>query len=163
MSHVIFQATNVDGGVQLCCNVVGYQFPEIAHDDWCQVCVDVRQGEDSFHKIDPALDATDLRSIRDWFSALARNNLPRFALLSFVEPCLSFEFLGCNDAGVRFAIHLGAELKPNFQLKQLSYESKKWGIVFHLEPWRLAAVVTMLEEASGIFPPRRTMPPSGDP
>ena len=104
MSHTIFQATNVDGGVQLRVGVVSYQFPQLAADDWCQVSVEVRQGERAFHKIDPALEATELCSIRDWFSALASNNVPRYAQLGFVEPCLSFELLERHDEGVRFAV-----------------------------------------------------------
>ena len=113
----MFDAVNVDGAVQLAFGVTGYEFPD-AVDDWCLVRVAIRQGGDPYEAVDPALEATELPRIADWFRALADDRLPRHATLGFTEPCLAFEFLARDDAGVRFAVHLCGELRPPFPLRQ---------------------------------------------
>src|SRR5688572_14130589 len=92
IQSTMLNAINIDRGVQLQCSVIGYQFPNTPDDDWCLVRVAVRQGLRSFEKVDPALEAHDLLKVRNWFRALAELRLPRVAHLTFVEPCLSFEF-----------------------------------------------------------------------
>ena len=154
----MFNATNVDDSVHLQCEIVGYQFPDTPGDDWCLVRVLARHTQKSFEKVDPALEATDLLRIRDWFRSLAADRLPRFAHLTFIEPCLSFQFLATDSAGVRFAVHLGAELRPSFKLCQLSCVTDEWGVVFHLDAERLAAVVAAVEGAIERFPTRDRRP-----
>jgi hypothetical protein len=153
----MFDAVNVDGGVHLAFGVAGYEFPDTA-DDWCLVRVAVRQGAESFDAADPAIEATELPAIRDWFRALAADRLPRYACLSFTEPCLAFEFLARDDAGVRSVVCLSAELRPPFPLRQLGYEDAEWGVVFHLSPERLGAVASAVEATLGRFPARRPRP-----
>jgi hypothetical protein len=150
----VLDAMNVDGSVQLRCEIVGYQFPDIPDDDWCFVRVTVRQAQESFEKTDPALEATDLPRIRDWFQALAADRLPRFARLTFIEPCLGFEFLARDAAGVRFSVRLGAELRPGFELRQLGCATSEWAVVFHLDAERLAAVAAAVDLAVRAFPVR---------
>ena len=150
----MFDAVSLDDGVHLAFGVIGYEFPDMA-DDWCHVRVAVRQGAESFQAVDPALEATELPAIRDWFRALAADRLPRYATLSFTENCLAFEFLARDDAGVRFAVHLCGELRPPFSLRQFTYEDAEWHIVFHFTPERLAAVAAAAEATLGRFPARR--------
>jgi hypothetical protein len=150
----MFDATNVDAHVHLRCEIAGYQFPATLDDDWCLVRVSVRQGQDHFERVDPALEANDLIRIRDWFRALAADRLPRYAHLGFIEPCLGFEFLARDDAGVRFAVLLSHELRPHFQLRQLGAVSDDWIVVFHLDPARLAAVAAAIDAAIARFPVR---------
>jgi hypothetical protein len=150
----MFDAVSMDGGVHLAFGVTGYEFPDIA-DDWCLVRVAVRQGGESFEAVDPAIEATELPAIRDWFRALAADRLPRYATLGFTEPCLAFEFLARDDAGVRFAVHLCGELRPRFPLRQLGFEDAEWRVVFHFTPVRLGAVAASAEAALGQFPVRR--------
>lgn len=110
----MFDAANVEDHVHLRCEVVGYQFPATADDDWCLVRVSVRQGQDMFERVDAALEAGELVSMRNWFRALSEDRLPRVARLEFTEPCLSFEFLARDENGVRFAVNLDAELRTLF-------------------------------------------------
>ena len=85
---------------------------------------------------------------------LATDRLPRYATLSFTEPCLALEFLARDDAGVRFAVHLCGKLRPPFPLRQLGCGDRDWHIVFYCTPERLAAVAASAEATSGRFPPR---------
>ena len=149
--NTILDALNIDGGVHLQCSVAGYQFPKKLHDDWCFVRVAIRQGSRVFEKIDPALEAHDLSRIRNWFRALADLRLPRVAHLTFVEPCLGFEFLGHDEHGVRFAVHLGAELRPPFSLEQLSEISKEWVVVFRFDAQQLADVASAVDTLCETF------------
>lgn len=151
----MFDAANIEGRVHLRCEVVGYQLPATLDDDWCVVRVSVRQGQALFERVDAALEASELVEIRDWFRALAVDRLPRYAHLSFTEPCLGFEFLARDDAGVRFAVHLGHELRPPFALEQLGGVDDEWIVVFHLSAPRLTAVADAVEAAIARFPTRR--------
>lgn len=145
---------NVDGQVRLACEVVRYQFPALRTDNWCVVRLEVSQGKRSYVKEDPALETQDLVRLREWFQCLAEDRLPRYAHLTFVEPCLSFEFLGKDDAGVRFSVHLSAELRPDFRLKQLSLSTRSWQVVFHLGAEALGAIVERIEASVRRFPVR---------
>jgi hypothetical protein len=145
---------DIDGSVHVRCDVTAYQFSTSRADDWCLVRVVVAQGADSFEKVDPALEAGDILRIRDWFRALAEDRLPRYAHLDFIEPCLSFEFLGATSEGVRLAVHLGAELRPPFPLRQLSHVSDDWAVVFVLASAQLHAVADACEEAGRRLPVR---------
>lgn len=150
----MFDAANVNSVAHLAISVTGYEFPDAA-DDWCLVRVSVRHGGESFEAVDPALEATELPRIADWFRALANDRLPRYATLSFTEPCLAFEFLARDDAGVRFAVQLSGELRPPFPLHQFGSQDSDWHIVFHCTPERLAAVTASAEATSSQFPARR--------
>jgi hypothetical protein len=145
---------NVDDRVHLKCHVVGYEFPEKRDDNWCLVRVEVRQDSESFEKVDPALEATELLLLRDWFRCLANDRLPRYANLTFTEPCLGFEFLARDAVGVRFAVHLDFELKPDFPLRQLSYSTNDWQVVFHLSFDRLTVLLDSIEATILKFPVR---------
>jgi hypothetical protein len=116
----MLDALDVDSRIHLICRVVGYQFPDDQDDNWCLVRVEVDRDGKTFEKVDPALETPDLIVIQDWFRALANDQLPRYAHLTFTEPCLSFEFIAKTDAGIRLAVQLSHELRSGFPLKQLS-------------------------------------------
>jgi hypothetical protein len=118
---------------------LGLELVALTHNEQRRRVV-VQQGSRSFEKVDPALEAHDLQRIRNWFRALAELRLPRVAHLTFIVPCLSFDFLASNERGVRFAVHLGAELRPPFPLEQLEMVDKDWAIVFCFDPQQLAAI-----------------------
>lgn len=150
----MLKATSVGGGVELQCSVVGYQFPESPRDDWCLVKVELEQGAESFEKQDPALEAPDLLTVRDWFDCLSAHRLPRRAHLGFIEPCLAFEYISRNEQGVRFGLRLGAELTPPFPLRQFGEPTTDWRIVFELSATALCTVVAELDTAIARFPRR---------
>lgn len=147
-------AKSVGGGVDFQCSVIGYEFPDSAGDDWCLLKVSVAQGADAFERIDPAIEAPDLVKMRDWFDCLSTGRLPRRAHLSFVEPCISFDFLARSDAGIRFGIHLGAELTPPFPLQQFGESIDEWHVVFELPPAAIAEIVVQIDAAIARFPAR---------
>ncbi len=150
----MLRAASVGGGVQFRCAIVGYQFPESQADDWCLVEVALEQGPDTFQTVDPALEAADLLRVRDWFHCLATERLPRRAHLSFIEPCLGFEYISRSDAGIRLGVHLAAELAPPFPLTQFSATSRQWQIVFELDSSSLLGVVAELDDTIRRFPIR---------
>ncbi|MEQ9501570.1 MAG: hypothetical protein RIT81_32165 [Deltaproteobacteria bacterium] len=146
--------TNVEGSVHLKCEVVGYESPEEARDDWCTVSVDVRQNEHRFMKRDPALEATDLARIRQWFRCLADDRLPPSAHLGFTEPCIRFQFLARGHDTVRFAIHLDHELRPSFPLEQFESNSNDWIVVFRATFSELSDLADAVGRAALKFPAR---------
>ena len=143
----MFKLSNVENKVGLELSVEGYQFPESPKDDWCFVKVIVRQGKDTFETVDPALEATELHGILEWFRCLSERKLPRYARLCFTEPCLEFEFLACTNSSVRISIHLSHELKPNFDLKQFGLPPSEWSVVFELRENEFNKVISGIEKA----------------
>ena len=109
---------NVEDKVELELAVEGYQFPDSPQDDWCMVKAVVRQGDELYEAVDPALETTEIVGILEWFKCLSEHRLPRFGHLTFTEPCIEFEFLACEDELVRISINLSNELQPGFDLKQ---------------------------------------------
>jgi len=143
----MFNLLNVENKVELELSVENYQFPDSPKDDWCFVKTVVKQGDDTFEVIDPALETTELLSMLEWFRCLAGRKLPRYARLSFTEPCLEFEFLACRGDSVRIAINLSHEMKPNFDLKQFGLPPSEWKVVFELEKNDFDKVIPGIEAA----------------
>lgn len=150
----MFKLSNVENKVALELAIEGYQFPDSPKDDWCLVKVIVKQGEDTFEAVDPALETTELLRVIEWFRCISRRKLPRYARLSFTEPCLEFKFLACTDDAVRISIHLSHELKPNFKLKQLGLSLSKWNVVFELGENEFNEIISGIEAALQRFPVR---------
>ncbi len=131
---------NVDGNVEFTCEVIGYQFPGNNNDDWCFLKVTIKQEGEQCELVDPALEATELVQLENWFTCLAEKRLPKYAHLTFTEPCVSFEFLANRDSVVRIAVHLGHELTPSFKLKQFRAESSDWKIVFEIDEGQFESI-----------------------
>ncbi|MEM8561045.1 MAG: hypothetical protein AAGF57_02365 [Pseudomonadota bacterium] len=141
----MFKLLNVENRVELALSIEGYQFPDSPKDDWCFVKVIVNQDNNSFEAIDPALETTDLLRTLEWFRCLAKRKLPRYARLSFTEPCLEFEFLACKEYSVRISGRLSRELKPNFDLKQFGLPPSEWKVVFELGANEFEKVISGIE------------------
>ena len=150
----MFNLINTDGNVELICDVVGYQFPDDMDDNWCLLKVSVIHLDNTCELIDPALETTELIQLLEWFSCLAGNGFPKCLYLSFIEPCISFEFLAIERNFVRIAIHLKGELKPSFKLKQLESESNTWSLIFDLGEGELEQVVAGINAATQHYPVR---------
>jgi len=150
----MLELKNMEGHVSIKCEIVSYEFPENPADDWCLLRVKIKQGENAFEKVDPALEARDVAQLYNWFKSLSENRLPRFAHLEFTEPCISFEFLACKNERVRFSINLSHELKPNFELEQFNSSNTDWCIVFELNTDGFSEVLKGIERTINKYPSR---------
>ena len=150
----MLELKNVENKVLVSLSICGYQFPEDKADDWCLVKASISQGKELFEKVDPALETHELFELHSWFKALSENRLPRYSLLSFTEPCLSFEYLSFSDDIVRFGINFSNELKPNFELNQFNSTSKNWNVVFGYKLCELASIAASIENTCKSYPVR---------
>ena len=146
--------TNIDNKVQLGLSITGYEFPEQPGDNWLMIMVTVAQAEKVFESADPALQTTDLVDLHDWFECLSSNRLPRYSRLTFIEPCLEFEFLAREESTVRIAIKLNHELKPAFNLEQFGRASENWSIVFNIGKSEFSGILKSLSLAIQQYPIR---------
>ena len=142
---IMFKLQNVENRVALELLIEGYQFPDVADDDWCLVRAVVTQGDDVFEVVDPALETTDIIRILDWFKCLAARKLPRSGKLSFIEPCLTFEFLACREDAVRISISLSHEMKPDFVMRQFGLKTSDWKVVFELGNEQFNKIIADIE------------------
>lgn len=145
---------NVDKNVKVKCDIVGYQFPDNFKDNWCLLRVEIKQGDQVFEKVDPALEANELIELCEWFKCLSNNRLPRYAKLTFAEPCLSFEFLACSNNHVRISVELSHELKPEFELEQFNTKHSEWIIVCELDSKDFEKVIKCIEATIDLYPIR---------
>jgi len=150
----MFNLKNTENDIELDLRIVGYQFPDALEDNWCLLKAAVRQGEKFIDISDPALEADDIVSILSWFVRLSEHKLPRFGLLSFIEPCIEFEFLACDKYSVRISVNLNNEMKPNFELSQFGITSNNWNIVFDLNEDDFKSIIAGIEEAMQQYPVR---------
>jgi len=123
---------NVENNIELSLEIVDYQFPESDKDDWCLLKATIKQENERCELVDPSLETTELVQLLRWFSSLSEGRLPRYAHLTFTEPCISFKYLAFTGEVVRIAIELGHELKPSFQMKQFGRKYEGWSMVFEL-------------------------------
>ncbi|WP_444901475.1 hypothetical protein ACJJIG_18585 [Microbulbifer sp. SSSA007] len=150
----MFKLSNVENRVDLELSIEGYQFPDSPTDDWCFVRILVKQDDDTYEVIDPALEATELHCILKWFRCLSERKLPRYAQLTFTEPCLEFKFLACTDSSVRVSICLSHELKPSFDLKQFGLSASDWSVVFELGDSEFNRIISDIEKTLLRYPIR---------
>ena len=150
----MFELSNVENKLDFKCQIIGYQFPDSKRDDWCLLKLKVKQGEHYFEQTDPAIETTELERLYDWFKCLSERRLPRFARLSFTEPCISFEFLACTDDSIRISINLSHELKPEFELNQFGFCNNDWKIVFNLDEENISKILENIRQTLELFPVR---------
>jgi hypothetical protein len=150
----MIELINVDGLVSIGIEITGYQFPDDPRDDWCLVKISAKQGDKSFERIEPALEASELVRLHLWLKALSEYRLPRFANLCFTEPCISFQFLAYVDDQVRFSISLSDELRPIFPLEQLGVISEDWTVVFDFAEGDFSKALSGVSEAMNRLPIR---------
>ncbi len=93
----MIELNNIENNVRLKCDIVGYEFPDNLEDNWCILRVEVKQENQTFVRVDPALETTELVELYEWFESISKNRLPQYAQLTFTEPCISIEFLACKN------------------------------------------------------------------
>ncbi len=150
----MFKLKNIEKNIELALEVVGYQFPESEIDDWCLLKATLEQENESCELVDAAIEITELVQLLRWFSSLSEGRLPRYAHLTFTEPCISFKFLAFTNDVVRIAIELGHELKPSFQMKQFGRKSEAWSVVFELDNTAFNKIRSGIQGALERFPIR---------
>lgn len=152
----MFTLINVENIIELSLEIVGYQYPEINKDDWCLLKAIIKQENERCELVDPSLEATELVQLLDWFSSLSEGRLPRYAHLTFTEPCISFKYLAFTGDVVRIAIVLGHELTPSFKMKQFGKKSEAWSVVFELNGLAFNKILSGIKGALERWPIRGT-------
>lgn len=142
---------NIEGSVDVELSVIDYESVD-ATLDWCLVKASVVQGKRKFETTFPALAASELEGLLDWFKRLSQFKLPRFASKSFTEPCIEFQFLSCDFGVVGVSLLLAYEMKPNFKLRQFGRLTNDWTIVFELDSEDFTRIISNIESTMEQFP-----------
>lgn len=135
--------------------VAGYQFPHLANQeydaDWLIVSVQVRHPRGAWNKTDPCLLTWELAELTEWFERIADNN-PHHSNIDFMEPELSFEWLGEQRNTLR--VHLNYSLRPSWSSYHGPNEEKDFFVEFAVSADDLRTVVTSLRAEIARFPVR---------
>ena len=111
---MIFKGTN-NQSVEL--GIVNYQFPDSRDKDWdgnwLNIFLKVKSDFGDWQTIDPALTTWEVQEIIDWLTSLSNNEKPKWTLLEFTEPNLSFELKNAFLGDLKeFRICFDLEFRP---------------------------------------------------
>ena len=115
--NLVVNLTTADSKIDFKCKVMGYQFPEITDtydSNWINLNVEFKGDGKSINETMGFLEYWDLDFIYRWFEALSKLQLPFTVYLGFLEPDISFRYIGCNNDSVTINIELRWHLDPNF-------------------------------------------------
>lgn len=151
----VLKFSDSENNIELELSIVGYQFPSDSTDNWCLLKASISQVDNIFVVNDPALEAMDLVAILNWFRCLSNRQLPRYGTLTFTEPCITFEFLACQENSVRIAISLSNEMQPDFKFKQFGIVLVDCSLCFDLDSNDFTQIIKNLEALIKLYPTRR--------
>ena len=151
----IINFSDLKNDIRLELTVVGYQFPDESLDNWCLLNATISQENNVFVVNDPAIEAIDLVNILDWFKCIHNRQLPRYATLTFIEPCIEFNFIACCESYVRIAISLNNEMQPDFKFKQFGITLENCNLCFDLNLNDFNLIISNLESLVQLYPFRR--------
>ena len=95
--------------------IAGYEMPgcnDYEDGNWLEVTFDIKSKFGNWSVTDSCLTTEELIEIRDWLQQMATSGAPLFDDLMFLEPCLSFEFIGNDNGDAKFRIIFEGELRP---------------------------------------------------
>jgi len=130
--NMLVKLTTADDKIDFECKVMGYQFPEITDtydSNWINLNVKFKGDGKSINETMGFLEYWDLDSIYKWFGALSKRRLPFTVYLGFLEPDISFRYIGYDNDSVTINIELRWHLDPNFD----SYDEINAESVFILQ------------------------------
>ncbi|HOF35036.1 MAG TPA: hypothetical protein PK624_13555 [Spirochaetota bacterium] len=135
--------------------IIGYQFPADENgyydSNWLQIMLNADDGKTVWSKIDPSLLTIELIKAAAWFRDLSDGRNPVSQILSFIEPCLSFEY-SLREGMCLLSVRFTSELSP------FSKESDSLYIVeLELSKAELADIAGQFECEFLKFPPRGEM------
>ena len=97
--------------------IINYQFPNEIDDDWdnnwLNIYLEVKSDVGNWQTIDPSLTTWEVNELIDWFNTLSKDELPKYLMLRFTEPNLSFELLDNKSKSLKlFRINFNLESRP---------------------------------------------------
>lgn len=133
--------------------ITGYEFQNTTgdiDDDWLLVYLNVKSLLGNWQTIDSSLLTWELAHLIDWFKDLAANRNLKHEELEFLEPNLSFEFLGNEDADHKnFRIKFDLESRP-----QSAKDDEEYFVDFSVDKPELERIANSLELELRKFPQR---------
>ncbi|MDA1904561.1 PadR family transcriptional regulator [Bacillus cereus] len=79
--------------------------------NWLIIKVKLSEGNKVFETMDPFLQTSELQNMKEWFQTLPN---PTYTRLDFIEPNLSFEFIGEKEETFQIIVRLSIELNPSW-------------------------------------------------
>ena len=80
---------------------------------------------------------------------MSEAKLPSWAVISFIEPCISFKFNSYRNGIVQFIIYLSHELRPPFKTSIIDIDSEDFFIHFNQTNSELKIIAEDLEKGLG--------------
>ncbi|PFD39187.1 PadR family transcriptional regulator [Bacillus cereus] len=134
--------------VALHLEVVKYQFKDAKDEcdrNWLIVKAKLSEENKVFETMDPFLQTTDLQYMINWFQSLPN---PTYNELDFIEPNVTFEFIGEKDGEFHIVIRLSQELNPSW-CKEEEYEFS-----IGIKQEDIENIIRSIEEQQREFPKR---------
>src|ERR1044071_2081557 len=127
-------------------SVVGYEFPELDHEDydsnWLMTRIDVKHPLGSWSAIDPSLLTYEMASLADWLEEISsgsRSNPDQ----GFIEPCLEFHIKSDTCGEEILVVKFSHEYSPPWSRGKLDEDEEHY-LEFPLTELRLEEAVESL-------------------
>jgi len=135
--------------------IENYQFPEIEDGDWdsnwLNIFLRVESKLGKWQTFDPSLTTWEFQEIIDWFEDLSKNQKPKFSLLTFTEPNLTFELLNHPAEIIKsIRINFELELKPKSAI-----DEKKYFVDILADNETINQIIKGLKEEINDYPERK--------
>lgn len=135
--------------------VVGYQFPHLENEpydsDWLNIHVNVKHPRGAWSKTDACMLTFELAHLIGWLRWVA-DDLPAHSEESFMEPELSFEWLGGDRNILRVYLHYS--LRPVWSPYHGPKEEEELFVEFAATPEDLRHAAAALRDELQKFPVR---------
>lgn len=130
--------------------VLGYQFPDIHHDEydsnWLRVGIKVEGYKKPWITSDPSLLTWELNALKNWLESLGKNGTDKS--VDFIEPNLGFELVHKSDTAL-IRINLQLESKPSW-----FNEHDVFSMEILADPKQISESIDRLSLDLKKFPPR---------
>jgi len=139
-------------------SVMGYQFPELANEDydsnWLLISISVSHPKGSWTATDPSLLTYELRELGHWIQSI-HDNPNDSKELSFIEPNLSFRYLTSKTDRI-LRIYFELELRPAWAPADGAGMEDLW-IDIPFDRVEFSNAAKMIAEACKRFPQRTSV------
>ena len=132
--------------------ITNYEFPALngnRHDrNWLLIYLNVKSSFGDWKTTNACLLTWEVKELIKWFEDIANDAPIKYKELDFLEPNLSFEFMGSGKAGLKnFRLKFDLESRPQF-----ADDAKEYFIDFVSDNLGLKQIAGSLSEEYSKFP-----------
>jgi hypothetical protein len=135
--------------------ITSYEFPGNQEEnweyDWLNIYLKVDSKVGKWQTVDPSLNTWEVQEIIDWFDLLSADKEPKYRLITFIEPNLSFELLNeAKNSDKLIRLRFDLECRP-----KSATDDKEYFVDISADKEGLIAIIRGLKDELSKYPERK--------